>query len=192
MRVRGIDASHHQGAIDWAAVAGDGIAFAYLKASEGTTYVDPTFADHRASALDVGIAVGGYHYFQLCSSGVEQATHFASVLGNLRPDGHLPPAVDLELAGSCGVPPAPDVLLAEVRSFLDRVETLTGREPVVYLYPELEARFGFADDLGDYRQWVRSLDGPPDRAWWMWQQTDSGSVAGIAGPVDVNVARLPE
>ncbi|WP_281369694.1 GH25 family lysozyme, partial [Nocardioides pelophilus] len=99
---------------------------------------------------------------------------------------------DLELAGSCGVPPAPDVLLAEVRAFLDRVETLTGREPVVYLYPEFEARFGFADDLRAYRQWVRSLDGPPDRAWWMWQQTDSGSVAGIAGPVDVNVARLPE
>ncbi len=90
------------------------------------------------------------------------------------------------------MPPAPDVLLAEVRAFLDRVETLTGREPVVYLYPEFEARFGFADDLRAYRQWVRSLDGPPDRAWWMWQQTDSGSVAGIAGPVDVNVARLPE
>ncbi|WP_312856407.1 glycoside hydrolase family 25 protein, partial [Nocardioides pelophilus] len=98
VRVRGIDASHHQGAIDWAAVAGDGIAFAYLKASEGTTYVDPTFADHRAAALARGVAVGGYHYFQLCSSGVEQATHFASVLGNLRPDGHLPPAVDLGLA----------------------------------------------------------------------------------------------
>jgi GH25 family lysozyme M1 (1,4-beta-N-acetylmuramidase) len=58
---------------------------------------------------------------------------------------------------------------------------------VVYLYPEFEAQFGFADDLGDHRQWVRSLDGKPARDWWVWQQTDSGTVDGIAGPVDVNV-----
>ena len=58
---------------------------------------------------------------------------------------------------------------------------------MVYLYPEFEEEYGFAGELGDYRQWVRSLDGRPDREWWIWQQTDSGSVAGIAGPVDVNV-----
>ena len=50
VRHRGIDASHHQGAIDWRAVAGDGITFAYLKATEGTSYTDPTFAQHRAEA----------------------------------------------------------------------------------------------------------------------------------------------
>ncbi len=185
VRLRGIDASHHQGAIDWEAVAGDGVSFAYLKATEGTSYTDPTFAQHRAEALDLGLRVGGYHYFQLCSSGRDQAAHFAAVLGDL--DGsNLPPAVDLELAGSCSAPPARGVLLAEVEAFLEQVEAMTGKEPVVYLYPEFEERFGFARDLGGYRQWVRSLDGPPDREWWMWQQTDSGSVDGIVGPVDVN------
>ena len=187
MRLRGIDASHHQGAIDWEAVARDGISFAYLKASEGTSYTDPTFAQHRREALDVGLRVGGYHYFQLCSSGAEQAAHFASVLGDLGGSNQLPPAVDLELAGSCPTPPARAALLTEVRTFLERVEAATGREPVVYLYPELEARYGFAAELGDHRQWVRSLEGRPTREWWIWQQTDSGSVSGIAGPVDVNV-----
>lgn len=186
VRLRGIDASHHQGTIAWQAVAGDGITFAYLKATEGTTYTDPTFAAHRAEAQDLGIRVGGYHYFQLCSSGAEQAAHFASVLGELDGDD-LPPAVDLELAGSCPTPPPRAVLLAEVRTFLEQLEATTGREPVVYLYPELEEEYGVAGALGDYRQWVRSLDGRPDREWWIWQQTDSGSVAGIAGPVDVNV-----
>ena len=187
VRHRGIDASHHQGAIDWRAVANDGVSFAYLKATEGTSYIDPTFAQHRAEALDLGLRVGGYHYFQLCSSGAEQAAHFASVVGDLREGNLLPGAVDLELAGSCPTPPARAVLLAEVRTFLRRVEALTGREPIVYLFPEFEDRFGFADELGEYRQWVRSLGGRPDREWWIWQQTDSGSVAGIAGPVDVNV-----
>lgn len=186
MRVRGIDASHHQGAIEWQSVADDGISFAYLKATEGTSYTDPTFAGHRAEAQGVGLKVGGYHYFQLCSPGVDQAVHFASVLGDLDGDD-LPPAVDLELAGSCSVPPARDVLLAEVRAFLEQVEAATEREPVVYLYPELEEEYGVAGALSDYRQWVRSLDGRPSREWWIWQQTDSGSVDGIAGPVDVNV-----
>ncbi len=188
-RVRhlGIDASHHQGAINWRAVADDGITFAYLKATEGTSYTDPTFAQHRAEALDRGLRVGGYHYFQLCSSGAEQAAHFASVLGDLTEGNLLPGAVDLELAGSCPTPPARAVLLAEVRTFLKQVEAMTGREPVVYLYPEFEEEYDVAGELGDYRQWVRSLDGRPDRKWWIWQQTDSGSVAGIAGAVDVNV-----
>jgi lysozyme len=189
VRVRhlGIDASHHQGAIDWEAVADDGISFAYLKATEGTSYVDPTFAQHRAEALDLGMRVGGFHYFQLCSSGAEQASHFASVVGDLDEGNLLPGAVDLELAGSCTTPPARDVLLGEVRTFLEKVDALTGREPIVYLYPDFEARYGFAAALGDHRQWVRSLDGKPTRDWWIWQRTDSGSVAGIAGPVDVNV-----
>lgn len=187
VRQRGIDASHHQGAIDWQAVAGDGVSFAYLKATEGTSYTDPTFAGHRAAAQDHGIQVGGYHYFQLCSPGVEQAVHFASVLGPISAGSHLPPAVDLELAGSCTTPPPRAVLLAEVRAFLEHVEAATEREPVVYLYPEFEAEYGFAAELGDYRQWVRSLGQRPDRPWWIWQQTDAGSVDGISGPVDVNV-----
>ncbi|WP_322937420.1 glycoside hydrolase family 25 protein [Nocardioides bizhenqiangii] len=183
---RGVDASHHQGAIDWNAVANDGVSFAYLKATEGTTYTDPTFAGHRAAAQDAGLEVGGYHYFQLCSPGVDQARHFNSVLGDLDGDD-LPPAVDLELAGSCPTPPPRAILLAEVRAFLEQVEATTEREPVVYLYPEFEEEYGVAGALGEYRQWVRSLDGRPDREWWIWQQTDSGSVDGIAGPVDVNL-----
>lgn len=185
---RGIDASHHQGAIDWALVAEDGISFAYLKATEGTTYTDPTFAGHREAAQREGIRVGGYHYFQLCSPGAAQAEHFAAVLDDER-GRRLPPAVDLELAGSCDVPPERSALLAQVVEFLEVTEQLTGQRPVVYLYPELEAEYGFARDLHAYPQWVRSLDGKPSRTWWMWQQSDSGSVAGIDGPVDINVLR---
>ncbi len=33
----------------------------------------------------------------------------------------------------------------------------------------------------------RGIDERPDRPWWIWQQTDAGSVDGISGPVDVNV-----
>jgi len=187
-RLRGIDASHHQGVIDWEAVSGDGIAFAYLKASEGTTFTDPRFAENRERARDAGLRVGGYHYFSLCTPGAAQAAHFVAVLGPPTPRS-LPPAVDLEVGGNCAAPPPRAELLAEVRIFVDDVEEALGVEPVVYLYPEFEDRYGFAADLTDHRQWVRSLDGPPDREWWMWQRSDSAVVAGIHGPADLNVLR---
>lgn len=187
-RARGIDASHHQGPIDWARVAGHGISFAYLKASEGTGFVDPRFTGHRRDAVREGIAVGGYHYFQLCSDGAAQAHHFAEVLGdNGGPDG-LPPAVDLELAGSCSSPPQREQLLAEVQEFLDVVAERFGVTPVVYLYPEFEDRFRFAAELADYPQWVRRLGRTePRRPWQIWQYDDSGSVPGIAGGVDLDL-----
>lgn len=187
VRQRGIDASHHQGDIDWRAVAGDDIEFAYLKATEGTTFTDPRFTDHRDAARKAGLDVGGYHYYQLCSPGRPQADHFAAVLGRLDSPRDLPGAIDLELAGSCAEPPPRDALLTEVQAFLERVRERTGRRPVVYLYPEFEERYGFADELDDHRQWVRSLDGRPARDWWIWQRSETGTVAGIDGPVDLNV-----
>lgn len=186
---RGIDASHHQGPIDWAQVADAGIEFSYLKATEGTGFTDPRFAEHRRAAHRAGIDIGGYHYFQLCSDGADQAAHLIAVLGDLgRRD--LPPAVDLELLGSCDRPLDRTVLLAEVTEFLDTLELRYGSAPVVYLYPDFEDRYGFAADLADHPQWVRRLGSrPPRRDWSIWQYDEAGSVPGIAGGVDLNRSR---
>ncbi|KRA39217.1 hypothetical protein ASD81_11900 [Nocardioides sp. Root614] len=184
---QGIDASHHQGPIDWQKVADHGISFADLKATEGTGFVDPRFAGHRAAATGQGIAVAGYHYFQLCSDGVAQAAHFIDVLGE-EGAAALAPAVDLELVGSCPNPPTRKVLLAEVREFLAAVDEEYDTSTVVYLYPDFEERFGFAADLADHPQWVRRLgDSAPRRDWEIWQYDDHGSVPGIAGPADLNL-----
>ena len=50
--VRGIDVSHHQGEIDWAKVAGAGVRFAYLKATEGRDLRDPRPHGARADNPD--------------------------------------------------------------------------------------------------------------------------------------------
>jgi lysozyme len=182
----GIDASHHQGPIDWPRVADAGVTFAYLKASEGTGFVDPRFAEQRRAAARAGIDVAGYHYFQLCTDGTAQAEHFLDVLGPAG-TGALPPALDLELAGSCTEPPPRAELLAEVREFLDVVDEATGVPTLVYLYPDLEERFGFAPDLADHPQWVRRLgDRPPRRDWSVWQYDDAGTLPGVGGDVDLN------
>lgn len=181
----GIDASHHQGPIDWRRVARAGITFAYLKATEGTGFTDPRFAAHRTAATRAGIDVAGYHYFQLCSDGAAQAAHFLDVVG--RRPGPLAPALDLELVGSCTTPPPRAALLAEVRAFLRTVDAALRTRTVVYLYPDFEERYGLAADLADHPQWVRRLgERPPARPWHVWQYDDRGTVPGIRGGVDRN------
>src|SRR5437868_5468775 len=49
--VWGVDVSHHQGHIDWARVAREPhLAFAYIKASEGSDWTDARFRDNASGA----------------------------------------------------------------------------------------------------------------------------------------------
>ena len=50
----GIDVAHHQGTIDWQRVARDGIAVAYIKATEGGDLIDPSFIANWRGADDAG------------------------------------------------------------------------------------------------------------------------------------------
>ena len=183
---RGVDVSHHQGEIDWRQVSRDRIDFAYLKATEGSSFTDPRFASNAREARQAGLRVGGYHYFTLCSPGAPQAEHFVSVL-ETAPARTMPPAIDLELLGNCADPPPREDLLREVRAFIDVVEKRTGQRVLVYAYPDFEDRFQLSDDL-DRRLWVRRIgDAPPAGNWWMWQRNDQAQVAGIDAPADLNL-----
>src|SRR5687768_3711582 len=66
---QGIDVSHHQGVIEWSLLSGQGVDFAYIKASEGGDFVDPAFARNWDGAGRAGIRRGAYHFFTLCRSG---------------------------------------------------------------------------------------------------------------------------
>ena len=41
--LQGIDVSHFQGNVDWKKMEEQGISFSYIKATEGSSYVDPMF-----------------------------------------------------------------------------------------------------------------------------------------------------
>src|SRR5689334_19896361 len=58
----GIDVASHQGAIDWEAVAGDHMAFAYIKATEGGDFTDDRFAENWDAAGAAGLDRGAYHF----------------------------------------------------------------------------------------------------------------------------------
>jgi len=98
--IRGVDVSRHQGKIDWQKVAGDDIAFAYIKATEGGDWRDPQFKTNWRGARNAGLATGAYHFFTMCRSGAHQAKNFLAALPDK--DSMLPPVVDLEFVGATG------------------------------------------------------------------------------------------
>ena len=72
----GVDVSDHQGAIDWNAVAGDGIDFAFVRVgnrgyTEGALYADARYAENIEGATSAGLNVGAYFFSQATS--VEEA-----------------------------------------------------------------------------------------------------------------------
>ena len=54
----GIDVSHYQGAINWTSVRNAGIQFAFIKATEGTSYKDPSFNANYVDAYNAGVIRG--------------------------------------------------------------------------------------------------------------------------------------
>lgn len=184
--VRGVDVSHHQGAIDWRRVAADDVSFAIIKATEGGDHVDTRFARNIEEARAAGLAVGAYHFFTFCRSGAEQARNFLATVPRDQP--LLPPAVDIEFQGNCARRPSGVELAAELTAFLEPVEAAFGKTAVVYLVGE--AADAYAGRLPPRPRWVRSLAWPPaDDGWTYWQYHDRGRVNGIEGGVDLNVLR---
>src|SRR5437763_278181 len=59
----GIDISHYDGTINWTMVKGSGVQWAYAKATENLTYVDPTYATHWSAMKNAGVIRGAYHFF---------------------------------------------------------------------------------------------------------------------------------
>ncbi len=183
----GIDVSNHQGAVDWRAVADDGVAFAYIKATEGGDFTDARFAANWRGAAKARLERGAYHFFTLCRPGLAQAQHFLSVAP---PDSMaLPPAVDLELAGNCKRRPSVAAVDAEVRSFLSAVETAWGRQVVVYAGHDWDSRYPARHELGRplwHPRFLRRPGGP----WVVWQIHGFARVDGIHGRVDIDIMRL--
>jgi lysozyme len=187
--VRGVDVSHHQGRIDWPAVRGAGLAFAFIKASEGVDHLDPEFRRNWAGARAAGVTRGAYHFFTFCSPGAAQAEHFASAVGG--DFGELPPVADVEFVGNCRSFASIEQIRLELREFLTAVERVAGRRPAIYFTRESWARI-LAGSLADYAAFPRDVFGEPadeGARWSFWQFADNGSVPGIRGRVYLDLFR---
>lgn len=184
----GVDVSRHQGVIDWTALAGDRVSFAYIKATEGGDWTDPKFTANWIGARRARLARGAYHFFTLCRDAEEQAAHFLATVGDMT--GALVPALDAEHMGPCREGPQMTNVGEGVARFLDAVQAQTGVRPVIYTTKEFYTAHLTAPGLQAERFWLRSLYmepnyGPVD--WTLWQYSGRGRRRGVSGPVDLNV-----
>jgi len=193
----GIDVSHWQGVIDWSKVSAARKRFAYVKASDGTTFIDDRYVANRAGAKAAGLLVGAYHFARPDATpgdATAEADHFVDTAAFAR--GDLLPVLDLEQAGGLSV----SALQAWVKTFLGRVADRTGVHGIIYVSPSFWTTYlgdttWFAEH-GYQVLWIAhwttaELPRMPasdwaTRGWTFWQYSSSGSVPGISGRVDLD------
>lgn len=183
--VHGIDVSHYQSAIDWPAVAAEGIDFGFVKATEGQDMQDSIFCENWQAMRTTGIVRGAYHFFRPGTSAVAQARHFIETV-HLE-YGDLPPVLDIEVLDEV----SPNLMVTRLKIWLEMVELAYGIRPIIYTNMKYYNQH-LADHFPDYKVWIaRYSNSRPSlleqRDWDFWQYGNRGQIPGIDGPVDLNV-----
>jgi GH25 family lysozyme M1 (1,4-beta-N-acetylmuramidase) len=134
--VNGIDVSGWQRTVNWSYWRSNGKSFAYVKATEATSYRNPYFPAQYTGARNVGLIRGAYHFaLPNRSGGSAQASYFVAHGGAWRRDGHtLPGALDIEYnpyGGTCYGMSKPH-MVSWIRAFNGRYKALTHRDAVIY------------------------------------------------------------
>lgn len=134
--VAGMDVASYQGNVDWAYWWNQGKRFVYVKATEGTGYRNPYFAQQYTGSYNVGMIRGSYHFaLPDRSSGAAQANYFVDNGGGWSRDGKtLPGVADLEYNpyGATCYGKSPAGMVAWIKDFSDTYRSRTGRWPVFY------------------------------------------------------------
>lgn len=187
-KVHGIDISHHQGSINWAAVKATDkqeypIRFVFMKATEGGDYKDRSFDENFRRAGEVGLVRGAYHFYNPHTDPIRQADFFISQVKLQR--GDLAPVLDIEVK-----PRDKAQLQADLKKFLHRLEQHYGVKPIIYTFYKYKTRYLDDPEFDTYPFWIAHYYVEAlayEGSWHFWQHTDYGSVPGIAHNVDLNV-----
>lgn len=179
-----VDLSHHNPEPNWAKLKAGGTIGVIMKATEGTSYVDPTFAARRQRAMAADLAVGSYHFLK-AGNAEQQMLHYLNTVGP--------------------VPGERMVIDHEDKASLDElctaVETLVRQK--LDLQVTIYSGHTIKDQLGNDREqlladftslWIAQYTSAAAPSWptgtwpiWsLWQYTDKAKVSGISAPVDGN------
>ncbi len=190
--VHGIDVSKWNGEINWRSVKKSGVAFAFIKATEGKDVLDTKFSEYWRGAQRANLAHAPYHFYYFCSSPDEQADWF---IRNVPKESmSLPPVLDVEWnhqSKTCSYRPSAVEVRRMMKRFMDRIEAYYGKRPIIYTAVDFH-RDNLVGYFQDYHFWVRSTAEPPsetyaDRRWAFWQYTSTGRIPGIENKTDINV-----
>ena len=194
---QGIDVSFYQGEIDWQAVADAGVDFAIIRVgyrgySQGAIQPDTNFQKNMEGALKAGLDVGVYFFSQATTvrEAEEEADYVLEAIRNYPVT--YPVVFDWEFID--GQQARPDELEGErmtecAKTFCELVRA-GGYTPMVYFNQEQGYLYYQLDQLDEFSFWLAEYDEKPDFYYdfEMWQYTHTGTVPGIQGNVDLNLA----
>jgi len=167
--VQGVEIGVEEGAIDWRAVKAIGADFVYLDASASAFARDPAFSGNLRDARAAGLQAGAVHRFDPCQPAERQAANFVTVVP--RDATMLPPAVELSmLADNCPMRISEAKVESELMTFINEVETHTGKAVLLKLSPGFEKKYHIARALGR-NLWLEQDRFEPDyagRPWTLW------------------------
>lgn len=217
---QGLDISKHQAdqakatnLINWQKAKRAGVAFAWVKFTEGETYQDPAALNHVKAVNEAGsvaggeIYLGGYHFFRCRRDPKKQAQNFYETHNKaaaLDPRGllRLPPMLDLEPLYQIKQGVRIDVdgigklekgeyahLAFECAAEVGR---LFGVAPLAYMYPAFAAEQQLGLTLSQCPLWMAhyGVKKPTIAKGWqrvtLWQKSGSGRVDGAPTEVDLD------
>jgi lysozyme len=198
-QVLGIDVSNHNPSINWQTVKNAGVLFAFVKATEGATYQDPTFTRNWSAMKEVGIIRGAYHFFRPNRTPEEQVNNFLSLV-KFQPSD-LPPVLDVEswpqTVGQQWKSLTLEQRITAIKSWVQLIEQRTGEKPIIYTSPSFWREYlNNTQDFTAHPLWIAHYTSRPEpdvpannwggKGYKFWQYTESGTVAGVTGNVDRN------
>lgn len=194
---KGIDVSKYQGDIDWTKVRNSNVEYAILRIgyrSYGTGIItdDANFKQNIKGASKAGLGVGVYFFSQATttSEAIEEAQYVIDLIKSY--NVKYPIVLDMEEITNDtfrqqGLTPneLTDICIA----FCDKIKS-AGYTPMIYANLKFFISKLNLDQLTAYEKWYAGYDTslyfPYDIS--MWQYSDSGTVDGIPGKVDLNIS----
>jgi lysozyme len=186
--LNGVDISSYQADLDVRSISAD---FVIIKATEGTSYVNPYCDKHYQQALSVGKKVGVYHFARndAGTSAVSEANWFVqNILGYIKTAILV---LDWEESVSN---------VGWANTWLDTVLSQTGVHPLIYMSQSYTYQFDWSSVVnGNYGLWIAywaagaqqcpsiPISGPSVGYWSfyaIWQWTDQGHYPGYSGGLD--------
>lgn len=190
--VRGVDVSAYQGLIEWETLADQDISFAFIKATEGSSFTDARFAYNYEQAQKTDLRIGAYHFFSFDSPGEAQAKHYIETVPKI--DGMLPPVIDVEFyGGKKKDPPVQETVRGQLSVMLGLLREQYGCTPILYATEDTYKRY-LANHFPECDIWIRGVYASPyladGRNWTFWQYTNRERLDGYKGEerfIDMNV-----
>ena len=194
--IKGIDVSQWQGEIDWQQVKDSGVEFVMIRVGgrgtgeKGNLYADENAQTYYEGATAVGLKVGAYFFAQSVS--VEEALEEAEyVLDAVKDwDVQMPLVYDWEYVDEEARTANVDsrTLTEMAKAFCGEIRD-AGYTPMIYFGRSQSVDLLMLEELVEFPFWLAMYSTIMDYPYKidMWQYTETGSVPGIEGNVDMNL-----